>query len=249
MKIIKTTIIVILIAVLSSQVVTKKTANVKNTRTEKNISTKEENMDFKDYTLQLDGDGEAKHGFMPTMYKYHQAAMFTLWCPVTDFAVTIAMYFKYKTQWYQDVHAWLMFTVDIGTILFGMTVWIYHMTNNAAAVQIFRKFSIYIWFKFAHGILVFFLMAGCVVVHVLGAYVKWYGSHCKDKLQPFFWKAKRWHKCLTKYVYVIAKIMIFSGCYLQTEEGYPWPWHDKECPYYDVLFLRIPSISILWFIY
>ena len=238
MKTTKSSMILMLIAAMSYSALAEKT----NLRDDK--------VHIQDYTLQLDGGGDdGPHGFMAITYKYHQSAMFVLWCPMTDFAVSLTMYFKYKTQWYADVHTWIMFVVDIGTILVGMTVWIKHMSNNAAAVQIFSKFSIYIWFKFVHGILVFFLMIGVVIVHCLGGYVKWYGGE-NQKLQPFFWKAKRWHKYWTKWVYWMAKIMIFSGCYLQIEEGYPWPWKKgTECPYYDVLFIILPSISLLWFLY
>jgi hypothetical protein len=105
----------------------------------------------------------------------------------------------------------MMFVVDVATLFFGSCVWWMHKNANAAAIQILNKFTIYTWFKFAHGLLVFVLMIGVVVVHFLGGYVKWYGSHCNDKIKPIFWKFKRWHKSLTKWVYWIAKIMIFSG--------------------------------------
>ena len=32
--------------------------------------------------------------------KWHFLAMFIMWCPLVDFAVTVASFFKYKWKWY-----------------------------------------------------------------------------------------------------------------------------------------------------
>jgi hypothetical protein len=100
----KKCLLLILVAVLCMQVLANKTAEKESSRNEKTVEYKDypAKTNWKDYELRLDGGGsdDGVHGFLPIVYKYHMGAMFFFWCPVTDFAVTISMYFKYKTQWY-----------------------------------------------------------------------------------------------------------------------------------------------------
>ena len=75
--------------------------------------------------------------------------MFVLWGPLTDLGVTMAMYFKHESHYYQIVHVALQFTVDFVTLFIGLAVWDMHLANpevggeSAWNVEVLKNFLKY----------------------------------------------------------------------------------------------------------